>query len=138
MFKMSCVLACALCGRRVGIVDNIFINNYTLDECTYFCITYYITAHPDDGQTRPKYVGATNWENIYHLCILLVFISNYTTMNGVEHHSNSGCANTPQCYIILTLSVLLSERTYHLECCLFTCFSTTFFCRACRPSSNRI
>jgi hypothetical protein len=85
MVKTSCVLACALCGRRVGIVDNIFINNYTLDECTHRCSTYSVTSHPDDGQARPKYVGATDWENIYHLYILLVFISNYTTMHGAEH-----------------------------------------------------
>jgi hypothetical protein len=37
---------------------------------------YSVTAHPDDGQARPKHVGATDWENMYHLCILLVFISN--------------------------------------------------------------
>jgi hypothetical protein len=30
-------------------------------------------------------VGATNRENIYHLCILLVFTSNYSTMHGVRH-----------------------------------------------------
>ena len=39
MFKMSCVLECALCGVRIGT----------------------------------------------HLCILLVFISNYTTMHGAEY-----------------------------------------------------
>ena len=58
----------------VWIVYNIFINNYILYECTHRCITHSVTAHPDDGQTRPKHVAATNWENIYHLCILLVFI----------------------------------------------------------------
>jgi hypothetical protein len=42
------------------IVENIFIKNYTLDECTHRCITYSVTAHPDDGQTRPKHVGDTN------------------------------------------------------------------------------
>ena len=47
----------------VWIVDNIFKNKYTLDECTHLCITYYVTAHPDDGQALPKHVGATNWEN---------------------------------------------------------------------------
>ena len=67
----------------VWIVKN--INNYTLYECTYQCITYSVSAHPDDAQARPKHVGAKNWENIYHLCILLAFISNYTTMHGVEH-----------------------------------------------------
>jgi hypothetical protein len=45
---------------------------------------YSVTAHPDDGQARPKDVGATNWENIYHLCILLVFVSNYTKVHGVK------------------------------------------------------
>ena len=44
----------------VWIVDNIFINNYSLDECTHNCITYSATAHPEEGQARPKYVGATN------------------------------------------------------------------------------
>ena len=42
---MSCVLVCTLCGGRVG---------------KYHCITYSVTAHPDDGQARPKHVGATN------------------------------------------------------------------------------
>jgi hypothetical protein len=55
----------------VWIVENIFINNYTLDECTQHCITHSVTAHPDDGQARPKHV-----ENMYHLCVLLVFVSN--------------------------------------------------------------
>jgi hypothetical protein len=41
MFKTSCVLACALCGGRVGI-------------------TYTVAAHPEDGQARPKHVDATN------------------------------------------------------------------------------
>jgi hypothetical protein len=59
----------------VWIVENIFITNYSLDECTYCCSTYSVTAHPDDGQARLKHVGATNWENKYHLCILLVFSS---------------------------------------------------------------
>jgi hypothetical protein len=45
---------------------------------------YSVTAHPDDGQARQKYVDATNGENIRHLCILLVFISNYTIVHGVE------------------------------------------------------
>jgi hypothetical protein len=75
------------------IVDNIFINIYTLDECTHGCITYFVTAHPEDGQARPKHVGATDWENIYHLCILLVFISNYTTMHGVETINIILCVN---------------------------------------------
>ena len=44
----------------VWIVDNISINNYTLDECTYDFITCPVTAHTDDGQARPKHVGATN------------------------------------------------------------------------------
>jgi hypothetical protein len=44
----------------VSIVENIFINNYTLDECTYRCIIYSVTAHPEDGQARPKHVGGTN------------------------------------------------------------------------------
>jgi hypothetical protein len=60
------------------ILDDIFINNYTLDECTYRCITYSVTA-------RPKHVGVTNWENIYYLWILLVFTNNYTTVHGIGH-----------------------------------------------------
>jgi hypothetical protein len=72
MFKMSCVLVCALLfniltliliinvPHGVWIVENIFINNFTLYECTHHCITYSVTAHPDDGQARPKHVGATN------------------------------------------------------------------------------
>ena len=56
-----------------------------MDECTYHCISYTVTAHTDDGQAPPKHVGATDWENIYYLYILLVFISNYTTVHGVEH-----------------------------------------------------
>ena len=44
----------------VWIVENIFINNYTLHECTYYCITYSVTAHPDDGQKRSKPVGVTS------------------------------------------------------------------------------
>ena len=66
-------------------MDNIFINNYTFYECTRHCITYSVTARPDDGQARPKHVGATDRESIYHLCILLVFIGNYTAMHSVEH-----------------------------------------------------
>ena len=73
MFKMSCVV-CALCGSRV--VPS---------------LCYSVTAHPDGVQTRPKHVGATNWQNIYHLCILVVFISNCTTMQGVEHIKLEGC-----------------------------------------------
>jgi hypothetical protein len=46
---------------------------------------YSVTAHPDDGQARSKHVGATNSENIYHLCILLAFISDYTTTHCAEH-----------------------------------------------------
>jgi hypothetical protein len=44
----------------VWIVENIFRNNYTLDECTHHYITYSVTAHPDDGKKRPKHAGATN------------------------------------------------------------------------------
>jgi hypothetical protein len=42
-----------------------------------FDLLYFGTPHPDDGQKWPKNVSATNWENMYHLCILLVFINNY-------------------------------------------------------------
>jgi hypothetical protein len=66
-------------------VDDIFINNHTLDKRTYHCITYSVTEDPDDDQKRPKHVGATNRENVYNLCILLGFVSTSTTMHGVEH-----------------------------------------------------
>jgi hypothetical protein len=46
--------------QDIWIVENILINNYTLDECIYRCITHSVTAHPDDGQALPKHVGATN------------------------------------------------------------------------------
>jgi hypothetical protein len=48
-------LLCFICSTLC-----IFINNYILDECTHHCITYSVTAHPDDGQARLKHVGATN------------------------------------------------------------------------------
>jgi hypothetical protein len=48
------------CGKDVWIVENIFINNYILDKCTQHYITYSATAHSEDGQARPKHVGATN------------------------------------------------------------------------------
>jgi hypothetical protein len=54
----------------VWIVENVFLNNYTLNECTHRCINYSVTAHSDDGQARPKHVGATNWEK----CISFVHI----------------------------------------------------------------
>ena len=44
----------------VCIVNNIFLNSYTLYECTYLCITCSVTAHPDDGQARSKHAGVTN------------------------------------------------------------------------------
>jgi hypothetical protein len=39
------------------------------------------------GSSPNSTTGTTNREaeKIYHLCILLVFINNYTTMHGVEH-----------------------------------------------------
>jgi hypothetical protein len=84
------------------------INNYTLYECTHRCTT----AHSDDGQARPKHVGATDWENTYNLCILLVFISNYTTVQDVEHTELSDALFVT----ILSLDALHSElRTY---CCV--------------------
>jgi NDP-sugar pyrophosphorylase family protein len=44
----------------VWIVENIFMNNYTLDPCTHHCITCSVTAHSDNSQARPKHVDATN------------------------------------------------------------------------------
>jgi hypothetical protein len=54
------------------IVENIFTNNFTFDECTHRCITYSVRAHPDDGQTRPKHVSATNREKTYMLFVHFV------------------------------------------------------------------
>jgi hypothetical protein len=51
--------------HNVWIVENIFINNYTLNEYTHHCITYCVTTHPDGGQAQPKHVGATNCEKTY-------------------------------------------------------------------------
>jgi hypothetical protein len=97
--------------RDVWIVENIFINNCTLDECTHRCITYSVTAHPDHGQAWPKHVGATNWENIYHLCILFVFISNsYPYLWHAIEQGNS----VQDCHIFCWISVdsLLYSRQY--------------------------
>jgi hypothetical protein len=44
----------------VWVVENKYINNYTLHESTHICITYSVTAHPEDGQTRPKHADARN------------------------------------------------------------------------------
>jgi hypothetical protein len=92
----------------VWIVDNILLNNYTLDECTYHCITYSVTAHPDDGQARPKHVGATNWENIYHLCILLVFISNFSDL----YNQNLSKTSRPYTLFCSTLNQSRALKTY--------------------------
>ena len=62
------------------------MKNYTLDECTYRCINYFVTAHPEDGQAGPKHIGATNWEKIYIICAFCcLFISSYSAMKGVEY-----------------------------------------------------
>jgi hypothetical protein len=61
------------CQHATRLLNGGEYANYTLDECTQCCITYSVTVHPEDGQAKPKHVGATNWENIYNLCILLVF-----------------------------------------------------------------
>jgi hypothetical protein len=39
-------------------------------------LLYSVTSHPDDNEKWPKHVDAINSKNIYHLCILLVFINN--------------------------------------------------------------
>ena len=54
----------------------VYVNNFILDECTYCWVVICNNEHPDDSQARPKEVGAINWENIHHLCILLVFFNN--------------------------------------------------------------
>jgi hypothetical protein len=59
LFNFIILILITYIPHDVRIVDNIFINNYTFDECTR-CIIYSVTAHPDDGQERPKHVGATN------------------------------------------------------------------------------
>jgi hypothetical protein len=42
----------------------------------HISLYYSVTAHPDDGQTRPKHVGAADREIVYHLCVLFILISN--------------------------------------------------------------
>ena len=44
----------------VWLVENVFINSYTLYEFTHHCIAYSVTTHPVDGQAQPKHIGATN------------------------------------------------------------------------------
>jgi hypothetical protein len=68
----------------VFIVDNIFINNYTLEECTYHCITLQQRTLMMVKHDRNMQVLQIE-KNTYHLCILLVFIMNYTTTQSVEH-----------------------------------------------------
>ena len=72
---------------------------------------YSVTAHPDDGQTRPKQVSATNWENIYHLCILLVFISNSSRTSNPQ-------SRQPHSIIFrktYTLNLYIFSLEYHAE-----------------------
>jgi hypothetical protein len=59
---------------------------------------YSVTAHPDDGQARPKHVGATNGENIYHLCILLVFVSNILCKLIMYLCMNASVYAAPKCF----------------------------------------
>ena len=73
----------------------------------HISLYYFVTAHPDDGQARPKHVGATNWKSIYHLWTLLVLISNYTTMRGVQHVKL--IINSEKSYRYVCLNVLLLE-----------------------------
>ena len=59
-------------------MEIIFINNYTLNECTHHCITYSVTAHPDDGQAQSKHVGATNSDKyiiftFYWFSLLIIY-----------------------------------------------------------------
>jgi hypothetical protein len=90
--------------QDIWIVYNKFINNYTLDECTHHCITHSVTAHPEDGQARSKYVGVTNSENIYNLCILLVFISKYCSIAaGSTSNSSPFC---PQGVFMLSMDII--------------------------------
>jgi hypothetical protein len=50
MFTFLTLILFTNIPHDVRVVENIFINNYTLDECTHHCITYSVTAHLDDGQ----------------------------------------------------------------------------------------
>jgi hypothetical protein len=64
-----------LCIIRVSCNTVIFAfvqDVIVIDEFSYNFITDPVTTHPDDGQKRPKHVGATNLENIYHLCIFFL------------------------------------------------------------------
>jgi hypothetical protein len=60
-FNYQHTTRCLDCRKKK---ENIFMNSDTSDECTHRCITYCVTAHPDDGQARPKHVAATNWEGV--------------------------------------------------------------------------
>ena len=60
------------------VLDDTFVNKCILTH------GYSVTAYPGDGQKWPKHVDAMNWENLYRLCILFVFINNYNIMHGVE------------------------------------------------------
>jgi hypothetical protein len=62
-------------------LDNTFLNDCVLDECTYRWVAVIYLEAPWIWSE----VTETIWENIYHLCTLLVLISNYSTVQDVEH-----------------------------------------------------
>ena len=69
--------------KCVGLdLDNTFVNNCILDQCTYCWFAVLCNnEHPDDDQQWRKHVGAINWENVYYLCVLLVYFNNATFLN---------------------------------------------------------
>ena len=52
------------------VLDDIFVNNYILDECTYRWITVLCNNAPWWWSKWPEHIGAMNWQNMYNLCIL--------------------------------------------------------------------
>ena len=75
MFKMSCVPACALCGGRVGNAHIVVLAYLLCNSAPWWWSN---TTETCRCYKLRKY-------NLYDLCILLVFISNYSTMHRVEH-----------------------------------------------------
>jgi hypothetical protein len=54
--------------RTLDVLDvvNTFVNHYILDVSTYCWVDVLCNyKHPEDGQLRPKHVGAVKWNNIY-------------------------------------------------------------------------
>jgi hypothetical protein len=88
------------------------MKNYTLDECTYRCINYFVTAHPEDGQAGPKHIGATSWEKIYIICAFCwFFISSYTAMKGVEYIKKNSFLS----FSLTLIQLPLTAKLFHYK-----------------------